>query len=424
MMELKQIPLDSIIPNPFQPRMLFEEKPLQELANSIKQGNVIQPIIVRKVGEKYQIIAGERRWRAAKMAQVKVLPCIIKELNDSKVLLESLVENLHRRDLDDIERENAIHDLWESRQSLGFETKTDIANALGIEAQKIENDISAWEFRHNEGGIPPSAPTYIINRTSGLPVEERKQIINKVDKGEMQAKEAYTAIKVLRKASEPLKQAILDGHIKPEVAEQIDEITQPEIKQQAIEIAKTGVYSAAGLRTRIEKLENPRSEMKAPSLGEQVYHKTLWNLERIGSFDFYTVGYENKTLQQLVALLLSKNVSTLVDVRKNPVSMYKMEFNKESLKTELEKNGIHYLHLPSLGVPTEIRERLGETQDYTWFFNWYDSNVLTSDAYSNFNPRTFKLPIALMCVEFDPTRCHRHRLALALEKRGLKGYDI
>ena len=423
-MELKQISLELIIPNPFQPRMLFEEKPLQELADSIKQGTVIQPIVVRKLGDKYQIVAGERRWRAAKLAQVKEMPCIIKEVPDSKVLLESLIENLHRKDLDDIERENAVHDLWENRQSSGLSTKAELARALGIDPQKIQDDLDAWEFRHKEVGIPTSTPTYIINRTNGLPVQERKQIIEKVDKGELQAKEAYTAIKVLRKAPESLKQAMLQGHIKPDLAEEIAEIKQPEIQKQAIDIAQKGVYSITGLKTIIEKLENPRIEIKAPSLGEQVYHKTLWNLQRVGEFDFYTVGYENKTLQQLIALLLSKNVSTLVDVRKNPVSMYKMEFNKENLKLELEKNKIHYVHLPLLGVPTEIRERLGETQDYTSFFNWYDANVLESEAFLNFNPRTFKLPIALMCVEFDPTRCHRHRLALALEKRGLKGYDI
>ena len=423
-MELKQIPLDSIIPNPFQPRMLFEEEPLKELADSLKEGNVIQPIIVRKIGEKYQIIAGERRWRAAKFAQMKELPCIVRELDDSKVLLESLIENLHRKDLDDIERENAIHDLWENRESLGIITKKELAKLMGIPSQKVENDIEAWEFRHKEGGIPPSTPTYIITRTTGLPVEERKNIIEKVNTGEMQAKEAYIAIKVLRKAPEQLKQAILQGHMRPELAEEIAEIKEPEIQRQAIEIAQKGVYSTNGLKTRIEKLENPRIEIKAPSLGEQVYHKTLWNLERVGAFDFYTVGYENKTLQQLIALLHAKNVSTLLDVRKNPISQYKMEFNKEILKSELEKNGINYVHFPLLGVPSEIRGRLAETQDYDWFFSWYDANVLESNAFRDFNPKNFKLPIALMCVEFDPTRCHRHRLALALEKRGLKGYDI
>jgi ParB family chromosome partitioning protein len=423
-MELRLIHLELIIPNPFQPRETFEEQSLKELAESIKQGNIVQPIIVRKLGDNYQIVAGERRWRAAKIAGLKEILCIVKEMDESKVLLESLIENLHRKDLTDVERENAIHELWKNRDSLGFKTKADIGRALGIDPQKVESDIEAWEFRQKEGGIPPSTPTYIISRTSGLPIDERKKVIEKVNKGEFQAKEAYIAIKVLRKASEPLKKAILDGTVRPEVAEEITEIEQPQIREQAIEIATKGVYSADGLRTRIERLEKPRIELPSASLGEQVFNKTKWNLERIGTYDFYTVGYENKSLTQLIALLHCKKVRTLLDVRRNPVSLYKMEFNKENLRSELSKESIDYIHLPALGVPSEIRERLSITHDYNWFFDWYDSNILDGEAFGELNLMDFKSPIAIMCVEFDPTRCHRHRLALALEKRGLKGYDL
>lgn len=424
MMELKQIPIELIVPNPFQPRILFEELPLKELANSLREGSIIQPVIVRKFGDKFQIIAGERRWRAAKIAQLKELPCIIREVEDSKLLLESLIENLHRKDLDDSERENAIHELWENKDSLGIQTRQELAKLMGIPAQKIEDDLNSWEFRQKEQEIPASTPTYIINRTSGLPVKERKKIIERVNSGEMQAKEAYTAIKILRKASEPLKEAILDGSIKPEVAEEIIEIKKPEIRQQAIEIAKKGVYSSTGLKTRIEKLEKPKAELLAPSLGEQIFHKTLWNLERVGHYDFYSIGYENKTIEQFVALLLSKNIKTLFDVRKNPISMYKLEFNKENLRVILQKNDIDYFHFPSFGVPTKIRDQLALTHDYDWFFKWYDNNVINSESFQVFDSSKFRLPFALMCVEFDPTRCHRHRLALALEKRGLKGYDL
>jgi len=230
------IPINEIQPNPFQPRESFEKESLKELADSIKDVNVIQPIVVRRYGEGYQIIAGERRWKAAQMTGLKEIPCIVKDIPEGRVLLESLIENLHRKDLTDIERENAIYELWKKRETLGFKTKAELAIAIGLYPDKIEADLEAWEFRHKEGGILPSTPTYIISRTQGLSVEERKKVIEKVQKGEFQAQEAYTAIKVLRRAPEPIKKEILKpkSHITPKMAETIVEKLPDENEQSVI----------------------------------------------------------------------------------------------------------------------------------------------------------------------------------------------
>jgi hypothetical protein len=240
----------------------------------------------------------------------------------------------------------------------------------------------------------------------------------------MQAKEAYKAIKVLRNAPEPLKKAIMNGSVRPDIAEEIVDLKQPRVREQAIEMAKTGIYSSEGLRARIERLETPKNELRTASLSEQIFNKTKWNLNRIGTYDFYTIGYENKSIEQLVTLLKFKNVKTLIDVRKNPVSMYKTDFNKDNLGPVLLKNDIEYVHLPSLGVPSEIRGQLSVTREYDWFFKWYDANVIATDAFQSLNIKDFRFPIAIMCVEFDPTKCHRHRLSLELERRGLRGYDL
>lgn len=222
-MELKMIPIDEVQPNPFQPRESFEIESLKELADSIRDVTIIQPIIVRRHGKGYQIIAGERRWRATQMAGLKEIPCIVKDVTEERVLLESLIENLHRKDLTDIERENAIYELWENREALGIKTKAELAKALGVTENKVQDDIEAWEFRHEEAGIPPSAPTYIISRTRGLPVDERRKVIEKVERGEFQAKEAYTAIKVLRKAPTAIKKELLKSksRVTPRMAETI-----------------------------------------------------------------------------------------------------------------------------------------------------------------------------------------------------------
>ena len=97
------LPIGKIVNNPNQPRKNFDKAALEELADSIKQNGVIQPIIVRKKGVKYEIVAGERRYQAAKMAGLKEMPVVIREVSDAEVFQLALIENLQRADLNPIE---------------------------------------------------------------------------------------------------------------------------------------------------------------------------------------------------------------------------------------------------------------------------------------------------------------------------------
>ena len=207
-LEFKFIGVDEIRPNPFQPREAFPRETLQELAESIKAGNVIQPIIVRQHGKTYQIIAGERRWRASQMAGLKQIPAMVKDIAEERVLLESVIENLHRLDLTDIERENAIYELWKNREVLGFKTKAELARAIGVTETRVTSDIEAKEFREKVS-VDRQTSTEAIRASRTLPLEERKRVIEKVSKGEMGVREVWTISKVLRKASEPIKKEIL-----------------------------------------------------------------------------------------------------------------------------------------------------------------------------------------------------------------------
>lgn len=98
-----QISIEKIQPNPDQPRTHFNESELEELSESIRENGVLQPLLVRKQGNKYEIIAGERRYQASKMAGLDTLPVIIKDVDDQKVLELALIENLQRSDLNPIE---------------------------------------------------------------------------------------------------------------------------------------------------------------------------------------------------------------------------------------------------------------------------------------------------------------------------------
>lgn len=160
---------------------------------------------------------------------------------------------------------------------------------------------------------------------------------------------------------------------------------------------------------------------------EQKQSKLSWNSEHCTSApDFYTIGYSGRTINDFIDVLRNAGVATLVDIRFAPVSRFKPEFSKNNLKRSLENNGIAYLHRSDWGVPRDIRAfSIGKgTRDDIW--TWYDSYVLPKVVKRNLDEffNSMEHPIALMCVEYDPTQCHRHRIFLALERVGLRGCDL
>lgn len=103
------LPPDAIEPNPLQPRRVFHQERLEELAQSIRANGVIQPLVVRTVEGRYQLVAGERRWRAAKLAKVENVPVVVQQIPDEHLLEVTLVENIQREDLNPIETAQAFH---------------------------------------------------------------------------------------------------------------------------------------------------------------------------------------------------------------------------------------------------------------------------------------------------------------------------
>jgi ParB family chromosome partitioning protein len=126
-----RLPVDAIHPNPDQPRDVFDPGRLEELANSIRAHGIIQPIVVRRTGQGYQIIAGERRWRAAKLAGLKEVPVVVQEVADRELLEVALIENIQREDLNPIETAQAFsrlaHELGLSHEEIGRRTGKDRA---------------------------------------------------------------------------------------------------------------------------------------------------------------------------------------------------------------------------------------------------------------------------------------------------------
>ena len=130
------VPVEDILPNRFQPRLAFDDKELTELSNSIVKYGIIQPIVLRKMGDKYEIIAGERRYKATVLAGLKTIPAIINNTDDNTSAEIALLENLQRKNLTVIEEAQSFKKLLDR----GF-TQEEIASKLGISQSSIANKI-------------------------------------------------------------------------------------------------------------------------------------------------------------------------------------------------------------------------------------------------------------------------------------------
>src|SRR5215207_8495228 len=123
-LELRDLPLDLIVPNPNQPRRIFEEQPLVALADSLRERGVLQPVLVRPLpGGTYELIAGERRWRAAQLAAFETIPALVRPHDDAASLELALIENMAREDLSPVEEARAcallVDELGLTREAIG-----------------------------------------------------------------------------------------------------------------------------------------------------------------------------------------------------------------------------------------------------------------------------------------------------------------
>lgn len=133
--EIRDLNLDDIRPNPYQPRKNFDDKTLKELADSIKENGVFQPIIVRKSVNGYEIIAGERRYRASKMAKKTTIPAIVRDFTESQMMEVAVLENLQREDLTPLEEAQAYEML---QKNLGL-TQEEVSKRMGKSRPYIAN---------------------------------------------------------------------------------------------------------------------------------------------------------------------------------------------------------------------------------------------------------------------------------------------
>lgn len=181
--QIREVPTNRILPNPAQPRLSYEEESLVELADSIREHGVLQPILVRPVGGQFELIAGERRWRASRMAQRESIPAIVVEFDDETALEVSIIENLQREDVSPLE------------EAAMFRKMTDLGYSLRQLAQKIGKDKGYVENRIRLAEAPPEIRELVSLRKDTLShayelmkvrdERTRKRLAKKIAAGEL-----------------------------------------------------------------------------------------------------------------------------------------------------------------------------------------------------------------------------------------------
>lgn len=289
----QEVAVKDIIANPYQPRKVFDEEKLEELAASIKEYGVVQPLVVRKKGKRYELVAGERRLRASKLAGLKKVPVVLKEYDDTEMMEIALIENIQRHDLNAIEEAQGIKRLMEecklTQEQVAVKvgrSRTAVANILRLLnlAQEVQDLISQnlltmgqakqiATLRSEEEQIKV-AKSVIENGWSARTTEEMireindgkkvkivretvKTIFDKKDKPEKKAKEEIapdvfhkdfesklvqllgTKVKVNPKANGKKGGTIEIEYYSPEDLERIYEALQPKVEIKPVEVQPT-----------------------------------------------------------------------------------------------------------------------------------------------------------------------------------------
>ncbi len=194
-----EIDIDLISPNPDQPRSRFSEDSLAELEQSIRMNGVVQPIVVRQVGTRYEIVAGERRWRASQRAELRRIPAVVKEVSDDKMLELALIENIQRQELNPVEEAKAYRKLIDQ---LGL-TQEVVAERVGksrtvvttaIRLLKLPNDV----LRNIESGKISAGHGRALLMTDDPKIQ--RQVANSIIDYGLSVRETEKTVKRLSKS--------------------------------------------------------------------------------------------------------------------------------------------------------------------------------------------------------------------------------
>ncbi len=285
--EIIQVSLDDIIPNRFQPREQFDEQALNELAESIKQHGVINPIVVRKIGDKYEIVAGERRHKASILAGKTTIPAIVADLNDYESAEVALIENIQRKDLTPIEEAKT----YQTILKMGNITQEQLAQKMGKTQPTIANKLRLLDLDEEvqkallEGRISERHARSLLN----IPDKnEQKNFLEKIINNRMTVRDTDLEIKKLYNSNgdnEELEIIGEDEEQNPTGGEQptpsINNISNinnniEQIKKQAVDI---NVPEPVANVNSLLQSENKPTQIETPPVEEEPHNRFIPEME-------------------------------------------------------------------------------------------------------------------------------------------------
>jgi ParB family chromosome partitioning protein len=190
------VPVAAIRPNPYQPRETFDEEAIGALADSIREVGLLQPVLVRPAGDGFELVAGERRWRAARRVGLQVIPALVRETDDNTALEQALVENLQREDLDPIETADAYRQLIDE---FGF-TQDGLATRVGRARSTVANTLRLLDLAPGiQAAVADGRLTEGHGRAiGGLATELQDRVLDSVIGQELSVRQTEELVRRLR----------------------------------------------------------------------------------------------------------------------------------------------------------------------------------------------------------------------------------
>ena len=240
-----QVPVELVTPNRFQPRLAFDDEGLSELATSIKEHGIIQPLVLRKINDKYEIIAGERRYRAALKVGLKTIPAILTEISDEESAELAIVENLQRKNLTPIEEARSFKSLLDK----GYLTQEQLANKIGISQSSVANKLRLLNLTEEvqdallQGRISERHARSLLS----VPKEKQVEWLNKIINERLTVRQLDLEIKKEKELTVDVKEGdtvIEENKIEevsveqPVATEEIREVAEPVVENSISEVTE------------------------------------------------------------------------------------------------------------------------------------------------------------------------------------------
>ena len=333
---IQNVNIDYIIPNRFQPRLTFDEKSLNELASSIKEHGIIQPLVLRRLGDKYEIIAGERRYKAAQLAGLTEVPAIISNIDDNKSAEIALVENVQRRNLNSLEEAKSYKKILD-KEGL---TQDELAKKIGVSQSTIANKLRLLNLTSEAQDALMNDKISERHARSLLSVsdpEKQKALLNKVISERLTVRQLDDEIK---KESNPASESVLN-HVPS--YDELGDVGTP-VEESPVTNESENIFNSSNNRFNFEPAkedkpetlnlmaDEPVNESKEEKVQEEVQSSPGFNL-----FNFSNNTPEYPSLEDEVTNMNMEPMDRLEEFNPFSSSTISKDVPLENLDVPLEE---------------------------------------------------------------------------------------